>query len=81
MRLLWDFNVKHAILFKIYSSQWRASFKAQNIAVHDRVYTVRMSKAMAVKISSFNWFSVYLRYNAIGVIYMYIYDKVFDMEM
>ena len=64
----------------IYSSQWRASFKAQNIAVHDRVYTVRMSKAMAVK-NLFVWFSVYLRYNAIGVIYMYIYDKVFDMEM
>ena len=29
----------------------------------------------------FIWFSVYLRYNVIGVIYMYIYDKVFDMEL
>ena len=56
----------------IYSSQEGASFKAQNIAVHGRVYTVRMSKAMAVKISYlFIWFSVYLRYNVIGVIYMY----------
>ena len=41
-----------------------------------------MSKAMAVKISDlFIWFSVYLRYNVIGVIHMYIYDKVYDMEL
>ena len=39
-------------------------------------------KAMAVKISSFGFdFSVYLRYNVIGVIYMYIHDIVFDMEL
>ena len=41
-------------------------------------YMIRMSKhgkAMAV------WFSVYVRYTVIGVIYMYIYDKVFDMEL
>ena len=64
----------------IYCSQKRAPFKAQNIAVHGKVYTVRMSKAMALKISSFS-FSVYLRYNVIGVIYMYmyIYGKVFDI--
>ena len=37
---------------------------------------------MAVKISYlFIWFSVYLLYNVIGVIYMYIYDKVYDMEL
>ena len=59
-----------------------ASFKAQNIAVHGRVYTVHMSKAMTVKISYlFIWFSVHLWYNVIGVIYMYIYDKVYDMEL
>ena len=40
---------------------------------------VQMSKAMTVKL--FIWFSVYLRYNVIGVIYMHIYDKVFDMEL
>ena len=37
---------------------------------------------MAVKISYlFIWFSVYLWYNVIGVIYMYIYDNVYDMEL
>ena len=35
---------------------------------------------MAVK-KLFIWFSAYLWYNVIGVIYMYIYDKVFDMEL
>ena len=41
-----------------------------------------MSKAMAVKISYlFIRFSVYIRYNVIGVIYKYIYEKVYDMEL
>ena len=41
-----------------------------------------MYKTMAVKISYlFIWFSVYLRYNVIGVINMYIYDKVYDKEL
>ena len=34
---------------------------------------------MAVKISSFGL--VCLRYTVIGVIYMYIYDKVSDIEL
>ena len=35
------------------------SFKAQNIVVQDRVYTVRISKAMAVKIPSFGLVFIY----------------------
>ena len=36
---------------------------------------------MAVKISSFGLVCINLQYNVIGVIYMYIYDKVYDMEL
>ena len=58
----------------------RTSFKLLNLAVHGRVYTVRMSKYKEVKISSFDLVCI-LRYNVIGVIYMYIYEQVFDMDL
>ena len=35
---------------------------------------------MEVKISSFELVCI-LQYNVIGVIYMYIYEKVFDMDL
>ena len=56
----------------------RTSFKLLNIAVHGRVYMVRKSKCM----ESFTFDLVdILRYNVIGVIYVYIYEKVFDMDL
>ena len=61
----------------------RTSFKLLDIVVHGIVFTVndlQMSKDIDVKISSFDLVCI-LRYNVIGVIYMYIYEKVFDMDL
>ena len=45
------YYIVHDILFTVES--------ILNIAVHGRVYTVRMSKAMAVQISSFGLVCIY----------------------
>ena len=56
----------------------RISFKLLNIAVHGRVYMARKSKCMEP--FTFDLVDI-LRYNVIGVIYVYIYEKVFDMDL
>ena len=50
--------------------------------VHDNIaHSEEHPSKLRTLLYMIEYISVYLRYNVIGVIYMYIYDNVFDMEL